>query len=56
MKTYARRVCLGGQKVLAGCLLLGFAMVGEWVGATPIVHWASDSRYTPPPADLVNLW
>lgn len=56
MKTYARRVCLGGQKVLAGCLLLGFAMVGEWVGATPIVHWASDSRYTPPPADQVNLW
>lgn len=56
MKTYARRVCLGGQKVLAGVLLLGFAMVGEWAGATPIVHWASDSRYTPPPADQANLW
>lgn len=56
MKTYARRVCLGGQKVLAGCLLLGFAMVGEWVGATPIVRWSLDSRYTPPPADQANLW
>ena len=56
MKTYARRVCLGGQKVLAGILLLGFAMVGEWVGATPIVRWNLDSRYTPPPANWVNLW
>lgn len=56
MKTYARRVCLSGQKVLAGVLLLGFAMVGEWVGATPTVRWALDSRYTPPPADQANLW
>ncbi len=56
MKTYARRVCLGGQKVLAGVLLLGFAMVGEWAGATPISQWALDSRYTPPPRDQVNLW
>lgn len=57
MKTYARRVCLGGQKALAGILLLAVATLGgSKAGATPIVRWSLDSRYTPPPADHANLW